>query len=158
MSDEWKSAIPPRGNFVGWGTEPGQHVTGEVVSFDARGGTDPDGENCPELVVKLTEPAFSMRKGDRTDFNVGEVVTVTCAQGKSKQTGNVYGLRRDIVTVNPQRGQLVKILLESLRQTAKSPQKNFDIKTRPGDNNGHSAQPVSPPVAQQTDLLGAPPF
>jgi hypothetical protein len=153
--NEWKSAIPPRGNFIGWGTEAGQHVTGEVVSFDPNGGTDPDGEVCPELAVKLTEPAFSVRSGNRTDFSVGDVVTVTCAQGRSKKTGQTYGLRRDIVTVNPQPGQLIKILLESLRPTAKSPQKNFDIKTRENDH------PTQPPVNQQpvqATLQGAPPF
>jgi hypothetical protein len=152
---EWKSAIPSRGSFIGWGLDPGQHVTGEVVSFAPNGGTDPDGEVCPEVSVRLTEPAYSVRGGERTDFSVGDVVTVTCAQGKSKKTGNTYGLRRDIVTVNPQPGQLIKILLESLRQTAKSPQKVFDIKTRDNDRpNGQ--QPVSQPV--QGELQGSPPF
>lgn len=157
MSDEWKSAIPTRGSFIGWGTEAGQHVTGEVISFDPNGGTDPDGEVCPELVVRLTEPSFSVRSGSRTEFSVGDVVTLTCAQGKSKKTGQAYGLRRDIVTVNPRPGQEIKVLLESLRPTAKSPQKNFDIKIR---GNGQVQQPVTsaPSVPVQGELQGAPPF
>jgi len=151
---EWESVSNQRGNFYGWGETVGQEITGEVVSFSANGGADPDGEPCPELVLKLTEPTTSYRKGQPTEYPVGELVTMTCAQGRSKRTGQDYGLRRDVVKANLRQGDLVKMTLESLRPTSKSPQKIIDLKVKRG--NGQVSQPVSQVPQQQTIESSAP--
>lgn len=142
---EWQSVKAPAGAFIGWGNTPGQYVTGKVVAFDANSGRDFDGDPCPELSVELIEPAASFRKGQRTDYPVGETVRVTCAQA---------GLRRDILVAELTPGDLVKIVLVKLVPTAKSPAKIFDLQVA----RGSAASPPPAQVSFGGDLSPQPPF
>lgn len=154
---EWESVTAPRGQYIGWGNTPGQHVTGKVLAFDASGGKDPNGNPCPELTVELTERAASFRQGQRTDIEPGNVVQVTCAQ---------VSLKRDIIAARLNPGDLIKITLEKLVPTAKSPAKVFDVKVA---RNSAPApvetltQPAAPLPPQQPAFSGGgfndqPPF
>lgn len=76
---QWQKIEVPRGSYVGWGNKRGQHVTGTVTDYDVTGGSDFNGNACPQLDVELTERAASFDKeGNRTNFEVGELVSVTC--------------------------------------------------------------------------------
>jgi hypothetical protein len=101
----WKKVEPPpAGHFVGWGVKPTQHVTGEVLSYDETGGSDFGGKSCPQLEIELTERAASFNKKlERTNFEPGEVVLVTCG---------LYELKRMVLAAEPERGDLIKIVLD----------------------------------------------
>lgn len=99
-----KVEVPPSGHFVGWGKKQGQHVTGEVIEYDEQGGTDFGGRVCPQIEVELTERAASFNKaGDRSNFEPGERVVVTCGS---------YELKRAVPAADPKPGDLIKILLD----------------------------------------------
>jgi hypothetical protein len=115
----WEKVEVPRGTFIGWGNKPGQHVTGRVLEYDPVGGTDYAGEVCPLLEVELTERAASFDKAlHRTNFDPGELVSVTCGQ---KQ------LKRAIKKADLAPGDMVKIELEALEEAANGQVKIFEV-------------------------------
>lgn len=121
---QWTEVDVPRGSFISWGTNTGQHVTGRVMAYEPQGGTDFAGNPCPQLSVELTAPAASVNKeGARTDFAVGELVVLNAGQ---------VSLKRALQAAQPQPGELVKITLASLARTANGTVKEFTIAKAPG--------------------------
>lgn len=121
---EWETIESTAGGFIGWGTRTGQHVTGKVVDYSIDGGTDFAGNKCPQLSVELTEKAASFNKdGERTDYDSGEIVNLTCGQASLKST-----IRR----TDPSPGDLIKITLSELAKTANGTAKVFEIKIARG--------------------------
>jgi len=49
----WETVEVPRGSYIGWGTKPGQQVTGRITDYDPTGATDFAGEPVPHLEVEL---------------------------------------------------------------------------------------------------------
>lgn len=148
---DWEEIDVPRGAYVSWGNTPGQHVTGRVMAFDERGGTDFDGKPCPSLEVELTEPAASIDKnGTRTDFEAGAMVVLNCGQASLKRAVRVAALDR---------GDLVKITLSNLAPAAKGTVKEFAIKVARGAGQPAQGRPApsfgGPAIPQQQS---APPF
>jgi hypothetical protein len=134
----WESVDVPRGAFISWGEQTGQHVTGKVLSFDASGGTDFNNNPCPQLSVELIEPAASINKqGQRTDFPAGELVVLNCGQVSLKRAVNAASLEP---------GDLVKITLDNLVKTSNGVVKEFSIKVARGA--GGAATPKPQPAAQ----------
>lgn len=121
---EWETIESTAGGFIGWGTKAGQHVTGKVVDYSIDGGTDFGGNRCPQLSVELTEKAASFNKeGERTDYEAGEIINLTCGQASLKST-----IRR----TDPSPGDLIKITLSDLAKTANGTAKVFEIKIARG--------------------------
>jgi hypothetical protein len=117
---DWETIEVPRGAYIGWGTKPGQHVTGRVLGYQIDGGTDFGGNPCPQLELELTEKSASFNKdGERTDFAAGELVQLTCGQ---------VSLKRAVRKADPTPGDLVKIELQNLVKTANGTVKEFGIK------------------------------
>lgn len=119
---EWEDVLPQRGSFIGWSNEPGQHITGKVL--DVGTGNDMNNNPVPELTIELTEPGFSFAKGQRTDHEVGTLVTVTCGQAN---------LKKNIIAARLQAGDFVKITLDRLFKTERGNAKIFDVKVRRGE-------------------------
>lgn len=122
---QWEEIIVPRGAYIGWGTKPGQHVTGRVTDYQPAGGQDFNGEPCPQISIELTEKAASFNKdGERSDFDAGELVVLNAGQ---------VSLRRALRAADPSPGDLIKVIMSNLGKTAKgNPVKEFDIKIARG--------------------------
>lgn len=141
---EWETIESTAGGFIGWGTKTGQHVTGKVMDYSIDGGTDFAGNKCPQLTVELTEKSASFNKdGERTDYEAGEIVNLTCGQASLKST-----IRR----TDPSPGDLVKITLSDLAKTANGTAKVFEIKIA----RGAGASSSTPAAAAASD--DEPPF
>lgn len=144
----WEDIDVPQGAFVGWGDAKGQHVTGKVLEYAERGGTDFNGGTCPLLTVELTEAAASFNKaGQRTDFPAGDLVNITCGQAS---------LKRAVKAAALEAGDLVKITLEDFTKTQNGTVKVFGIKVARG-----AGGPVSAPATASAGFSGAdeePPF
>ena len=77
---DWETIEVPRGSFIGWGgkKQVGQQVVGRVLAYDIVGGTDYNGNTCPQIDVELTEAAESYNKAlDRFDYTTGDFISVT---------------------------------------------------------------------------------
>lgn len=135
MTTNWESISPPRGSYVGWGTDLGQNVTGKVVSVGT--GKDVNGLEVPEIAVELTADTWSFAKGQRTEIEAGSTAIITCG---------LSNLKKNIIAAALQPGDMVSITLESLYPTAKSPAKIFEVKRARG---------AAPPVAPVADPWGA---
>jgi len=121
---EYEKVEAPRGAFIGWGNKSGQHVTGTVLDYDEHGGTDYAGRPCPLLEVELTERAASFDKElDRTNFDAGELVMLTCGQ---------TALKRHIKKAEPKRGDAIKITLDRTEKSANGTVKVFDVQIARG--------------------------
>ncbi len=144
---EWETVESTAGGFIGWNsTKTGQHVTGKVVDYSIDGGTDFNGNRCPQLAVELTEAAASFNKeGDRRDYDAGEMVNLTCGQASLKSA-----IRR----ADPSPGDLIKITLTEFAKTSNGTAKVFEIKIARGAG-GPVAAKASAPVAADDE---APPF
>lgn len=147
---EWESVTPRRdARFIGWGNQEGQHITGKVLEVGT--GFDMNDNPVPELTIELTEPGASVVKGERTNYEVGTEVIVTCGQSNLKKNINAAGL-------NP--GDLVKITLDSFFQTNKGKAKIFDVKVARGA--GGPVEPREPRVSAAPADFGSfddePPF
>ncbi|UGU31381.1 hypothetical protein LT350_33715 [Mycolicibacterium smegmatis] len=129
----WEEIDVPRGAYIGWGNNAGQHVTGKVLEFAPTGGSDFNGNPCPQLAVELIEPAESYNKaGQRTEHGVGDIVQLTCGQ---------VSLKRAVMAADPNPGDLVKITLDGIvNLQGGNTVKEFGIKIARGA--GASAQPV----------------
>jgi len=125
MTDtDWEEIDVPRGAYIGWGTKPGQHVTGTVLEYSIDGGTDFAGRPCPRIAVELTDKASSFNKdGDRTVHEAGEIVQLNAGQ---------VSLRRALHAAHPAPGDLVKIELKNLVKTTNGTVKEMGIKIARG--------------------------
>lgn len=120
----WEEVEVPRGAYIGWGSKPGQHVTGKVIDYNVAGGTDFNGNPCPQVAIELTEQAASFNKdGDRTDHPAGEMVQLNAGQ---------VSLKRALRAADPAPGDLVKIELSNLVKTANGTVKEFSLKIARG--------------------------
>lgn len=136
---KWEDVEVPRGAYIGWGTKPGQHVTGKVLEYAVDGGTDFAGNPCPSIAIELTEDAASINKeGERTNFPAGELVQLNAGQ---------VSLKRALRAADPKRGDLVKITLENLAKTTNGTVKEFGIKIARGAaaNGSKPAEDDEPP-------------
>jgi hypothetical protein len=130
---DWEEISVPKGAYIGWGSKPSQHVTGKVLEFSHDGGTDFAGNRCPSIAIELTEKAASVNKdGDRTDYDIGEIVQLNAGQ---------VSLKRALRAADPSPGDLVKITLENLVKTPNGIVKEFGIKIARGA--GTSTKPAA---------------
>jgi hypothetical protein len=140
----WETIEVPKGAYIGWGTKPGQYVTGKVLDYTPDGGTDFAGNPCPSIAIELTEKAASFNKaGERTDHPAGELVQLNAGQ---------VSLKRALRAADPSPGDLVKITLDNLVKTDKGEVKEFAIKIARG------AGATSKPAAAQSQDDDEPPF
>lgn len=140
MTDyQWEEIAVPAGSFIGWGTKPGQHVTGKVLDYEPSGGTDFNDDPCPQLTVELAEPAASFNKdGDRTDYPAGELVILTCG---------LVSLKRAVRAASPNPGDMIKITLTGLVKTARGTVKEMGIKIARGTTPTPAPAPAANPFA-----------
>lgn len=116
----WEEIDVPRGAYISWGQQTGQHVTGRVLEYGIDTGEDFNGMPCPSITIELTETADSINsKGQQVEHDVGEVVQLDVAQ---------ESLKRALRTANPSPGDLVKITLENLVKRPNGIGKEFGIK------------------------------
>ncbi|WP_100483791.1 type 1 glutamine amidotransferase family protein [Mycobacteroides abscessus] len=150
MSVNWDAAEEidiPKGSFIGWGMTKGQHVTGKVLEYSDTGGKDTKDNICPQVTVELTEPAASFNKiGTRTDYGIGDLVSVT---------GSQVQLKRGLKVAAPSPGDLVKITLTDVKVLPNTNTlKEFSIKVARG-----AGSPVPTPVgAVSGGFAEEPPF
>lgn len=149
MTDpQWETVEVPRGSYIGWGNRTGQHVTGRVVGYDDRGGTDFNGDPCPQLSVELTERAASFNKeGERTDFDAGELVILNCGQASLKRAVRAAALNTN---------DLVKVEFVDTEKVDKGTVKVFEIKVARGA--GKAAAAASAPARSAAPMEEEPPF
>jgi len=151
---QWETVTSTPGGFIGWGNTEGQHVTGKVLDYSPDGGTDFNGNRCPQISIELTEPAASFNKhGERTDYAAGETVTLTCGQ---------KSLHQAMLRAAPAPGDLIKVVLTGLAKTQNGAAKVFEIKiARGAAGSAAPAAPTQQPVGQQASFGAAddaPPF
>lgn len=141
----------PRGAYVGWSDQVGQHVTGKVLDYAPVGGTNFAGDPCPQLTVELVAPAASFNKaGDRTDFPAGELVVLNAGQ---------VSLKRALRAANPEPGDVVKITLSSLVKTQNGVVKEFSLAiARGAARDSIPAKPQVQEFAQTPTFDASPPF
>lgn len=140
----FESVVVPAGAFIGWASEPGQVITGIVTLFEEKGGTNYEGEPCPLLELRLTEPCYSVNKrGERTDFQAGETVSITAGQAN---------LKRNLRAAYPDRGDVIRIRMASIERTANGDAKVFqtEIARGAGLDRLNQFQPVHVPGAPQS--------
>ena len=147
---EWQTVEAPRGAYIGWGNTVGQTVQGEVIFCDMTGGTNVAGEPVPELQLRLTERAASFTKeGQRTDYEPGEYVVLTCSQ---------ISLKRHIMAAQPPLGPgwEVRVWLSALSPTGKGTVKEFLMeKRRVPFGAGSSPQPAPSPASMPAQTAPA---
>lgn len=132
---QWQKIEVPRGSYVGWGNKRGQHVTGTVTDYDVTGGSDFNGNACPQLDVELTERAASFDKeGNRTNFEVGELVSVTCG---------LTVLKKMVKSAEPKKGDLVKITMDGTEKSPNGTVKLFDFQIARGVGDSSSSSTKS---------------
>lgn len=115
----WEEVVVPRGAFISWGQEIGQHVTGRVLEFGINTGHDFNGRACPSITIELIEPADSISSKGRARHDAGEVVQLDVAQ---------ESLKRALRAADPSPGDLLKITLENLVQRPSGIGKEFGVK------------------------------
>jgi hypothetical protein len=134
----WETVEVPRGSYIGWGTKPGQQVTGRITDYDPTGATDFAGEPVPHLEVELTEACESYTKtGDRFDFGPGELVALSCSQAQ---------LKRIIRKAELKVGILVRITLTGqVKSASGNTVKEFSVEVdRSGAGAAQQSRPARP--------------
>ncbi|KQH75839.1 hypothetical protein AO501_12380 [Mycobacterium gordonae] len=116
---DWEEVNVPRGAYISWGQEIGQHVTGRVLEYGIDTGKDFNGKVCPSIMIELIEPADSIGSKGRSRHDAGEVVQLDVAQ---------ESLKRALHAADPAPGDLVKITLENLVSRPNGVGKEFGIK------------------------------
>lgn len=116
---DWEEISVPRGAYISWGQEIGQHVTGRVLEYGIDSGQDFNGKACPSIALELIEPADSISSKGRSRHDEGEVIQLDVAQ---------ESLKRALRAADPSPGDLVKITLERLVQRPNGIGKEFSIK------------------------------
>lgn len=145
----------PAGAFIGWHDQPGQVVTGKVLDYDQAGGQDFNGGACPQMVLELVDAASSFNKqGDRTDFQAGEMVTITAGQAN---------LRRSVIAAQLNVGDIVRITRSGNAKTDKGTVKLFELQVARGAGGGQPApadmNPGTPsPMPGAQPVAPTPPF
>ena len=147
----------PVGAYVAWAPNPGQVVTGKVLSYDAAGGTDFQGNVCPQLSLELVDTAYSVNKaGERRDFAVGELVVINAG---------LANLKRAVQAAVLEVGDIVRITYSGHAQSANGTVKLFDIAVARGAGRTASApqqqapaQGFATPAAPAQQVSAAPPF
>lgn len=147
---QWETIDVPRGAFIGWGNKKGQHVTGTVLAYGETDGSDFNGDPCPQLEIELSERAASFNKdGERSNYEPGDLVVLTCGQ---------VSLKRAVKKANPRRGDMLKITLENLAKVANGTVKEFGIQIARGAGKV-SAEPSEDNVTEVDSVGGdTPPF
>lgn len=107
MSLPWQEVEVPRGKYIGWSPRPPHDVTGKVLAYSVAGGTDANGNPCPQLSLELIEPTQTYRdKGfNRDDLASGELVIINAGQ---------VALRRAIIAAGPSVGDMIKLSFDQL--------------------------------------------
>lgn len=149
---QWEDVEVPVGSFISWGSRAGQHVTGVVLEFSEEGGTDFNGNVCPQIAVQLTEKAASINKeGERTDFDKGAEVIVN---------GGQVRLGRALKQAKPKRGDLIKLEIAGVERTSSgNTLKDFKVKIARGAGVDLITETVSSAPASVNDDFGdEPPF
>lgn len=143
----WEEIDVPRGAYIGWGNNSGQSVTGKVLEYAPTGGSDFNGNACPQLAIELIEDADSYNKaGQSFRHAAGDIVQLTCGQ---------VSLKRAVMAADPNPGDLVKITLDGIvNLQGGNTVKEFGIKIARGA--GSSAQPAQAPAAPATQQAPAP--
>lgn len=97
----WEEVEAPIGNFIGWG-RVGQTVTGKVIFYTHDGGTDFNGQACPQITIELQGQADSYKeKGTQlVSFDSGQVVMINAGQAN---------LKANVVAAQLMPGNLVQI-------------------------------------------------
>jgi hypothetical protein len=97
----WEEVEAPVGNFIGWG-RVGQTVTGKVIFYTHDGGTDFNGQACPQITIELQGQADSYKeKGTQlVSFESGQVVMINAGQAN---------LKANVVAAQLMPGNLVQI-------------------------------------------------
>lgn len=134
----------PSGAYVGWGSNPGQVVSGKVLSFDLTGAQDFNGGACPLLSLELLDAAQSHSKKGAMSFNAGDLVNITCGQ---------VNLKKAVRQADPQPGDLIRIELASMVPTDKGDVKVFDVKILRGGGGAAASTPT--PAAQPAQAAPA---
>lgn len=116
----WEEVEVPRGSYIGWGDRPGQVVTGKVLSYTAAGGTDANGNPCPQLSLELIGPADSWSEKGTVHSTIasGELVVIN-AGGVS--------LKRAVIAAQVNPGDLIKLDFASTVKVDKGTVKEFKV-------------------------------
>ncbi len=107
----FEDVVVPQGDFIGWDKKPGQVLTVNILSFDPSGGSDANGNTCPQLVGTLVEDftSYSGNGAESKELEAGGMVTVNCGQAN---------LKRNVLAAAPEPGDMLRI---SFTDTAKTP-------------------------------------
>ena len=120
MTTNSEEVSVPRGAYISWGQEIGQHVTGKVLDYGTDTGRDFNKNVCPSITIELTESALSINsQGDRVEHDAGETVRLDVGQ---------ESLKRALHEADPSPGDLVEITLENLVKRPNGTGKEFGIK------------------------------
>lgn len=131
---QFETVNVPAGAFIGWHDSPGQVVTGEVIDYNATGGQDFSGATCPQITLRLLEPCSSFNKaGERSDFQVGETVTITAGQAN---------LRRGMLAAQPAIGDVLRVTHSGNAKTANGTAKIFSLEIARGAGAGAQQAPA----------------
>ncbi|WP_236732125.1 hypothetical protein [Mycolicibacterium peregrinum] len=143
----WEEIDVPRGAYIGWGNNAGQNVTGKVLEYAPTGGSDFNGNPCPQLAIELIEDADSYNKaGQSFKHAAGDIVQLTCGQ---------VSLKRAVMAADPNPGDLVKITLDGIvNLQGGNTVKEFGIKIARGAAG--QAQPAPAPAAPAPQQAPAP--
>lgn len=141
---QWEDVAVPKGAYIGWGTKPGQQVTGRVMNYEVEGALDFNDKPCPLLELELINDATSTNKdGEVNEYSAGEFVVITAGQ---------VSLKRALRKADPAAGDLVAIEMTGTVKTAKGTVKEFEVKIARGAGGSTSAKsaPTDPAPAGMT--------
>lgn len=121
---QWQDVEVPQGAFIGWG-EKGQTIVGRVLSFSVEGGTDFNGNKCPQMVLELTGDAVNYKDKGTTKETIasGEMVTITAGQAN---------LRNNLLAALPSTDDLISIRYDDDYKTANGTGKSFKVQIARG--------------------------
>lgn len=132
---------PAAGTYVGWGNKKGQYVEGIVVDYDESGGRDYAKKPCPLLEIELTRKAASFNKdGDRTNYDPGETVMMTCGLANLKKY-----IKKVDREVGIKRGNGIRIELTGFERVPDGTVKLFEVQmdksteATTSSDNGHGS-------------------
>lgn len=144
----WEDIEVPRGQYIGWGFRPPQSVTGKVLTYSMNGGTDANGNSCPQLSLELVEGCESYRdKGTRREWvEAGELVVVNAS---------LISLRRGVIAAQPSPGDLIKLIFDNTVKVEKGEVKEFKVQIARGSGG---AQAPSGGITAAQPAQAEPPF
>lgn len=148
---QWETIEVPRGAYFGWGDRVGQTVTGKVLDYDPVGGTDANGNVCPQLSIEIMDQAYSFSRNQGwTTYDRGELVVINCG---------LVSLKRGLRAANPGPGDLIKITMANLVPSKNGTVKEMDIKIARGAGGPVNTrqQQQGPNFGQQQPSQSQPP-